>query len=134
MSKPKTIELDLHPERFAIVRLDRDADIPWWVESSVFFSVTRTASELSIVCDETAVPRSDKAHGGLRCLAVRGPLALSEVGIISALTRPLADAGISIFSVSSFDTDYLFVPDDALERAVEALEAAGHVVHGVPPV
>lgn len=129
MSQRRAIELDLRPERFAVVGLDRADDIPWWVESSVFFSVTRTAAELSIVCDEAAVPRAAKVHGALRCLAVRGPLGLSEVGVISALARPLAEAAISIFTISTFDTDYLFVPEDAVERAVEALTAEGHVVH-----
>lgn len=130
MSSPsKILELDLSPERFALVKLLPDEDIPWWVESSAFFSVTRTTSELSIVCDEKAIPRSDQTHAGLRCLAVRGPLDLSEVGVIASLSRPLAEAGISIFSISSFDTDYIFVPQGAVGRAVEALEAAGHVVH-----
>jgi len=124
----RTLELDLRPERFAVIRLARDAEIPWWVESSAFFSVTRTDSEVSIVCDETAVPHADESRGGLRCLAVRGPLGFSEVGVLSSLARPLAEAEISIFTISSFATDYVFVSDDVVEKAVGALEAAGHVI------
>lgn len=124
----KTIELDLRPERFAVVKLKRESEIPWWVETSAFFSVTRSDEGLSVVCDEASVPRSAEAHGGLRCLAVRGPLGFSEVGVLSALSRPLAEAGISIFTVSSFETDYVFVPDDAVELAVKALRAEGHIV------
>ena len=130
MSAPtRKLELDLRPERFAVVRLARGADIPWWVESSTFFSVTRAENELSIICDETAVPKAGNAVGGLRCLAVRGPLGFSEVGILSSLARPLADAHIGIFTISSFDTDYIFVEDDSVERAVTVLSEAGHVVH-----
>lgn len=124
----RTVALDLRAERFAVVKLERDAEIPWWVESSAFFSVTRTEAELSIVCDETSVPHSEEARKGFRCLAVHGPLGFSEVGILSSVARPLAEAGISIFTVSSFDTDYVFVSDEVVERAVDVLREAGHRV------
>ncbi|MGD2045757.1 MAG: ACT domain-containing protein [Gemmatimonadota bacterium] len=129
----RAVELDLRPERFAVVKLERGAEIPWWVESSVFFSVTRTESELSIVCDETALPHSEKALRGFRCFSVRGPLGFDEVGILSSVAHPLAESGISIFTVSSFDTDYVFVADVVVDQAVRVLREAGHTVHGYVP-
>lgn len=125
----RKLELDLRRERFAVVSLERSADIPWWVETSEFFSVTRTDTELSIVCDEAALPKSAGGVGGLRCIAVRGPLGLDEVGILSSLARPLAEAKIGIFTISSFDTDYVFVEDRTVAKAVEVLRDAGHTVH-----
>lgn len=124
----RTVELDLRPERFAVVALERSSEIPWWVESSAFFSVTRTETELSIVCDETAVPHSEKAQKGMRCFTVRGPFDFSEVGIVSSVARPLAEAGISIFTVSSFDTDHVFVANEVVAEAIRVLQEAGHVV------
>lgn len=124
----RAVDLELRPERFAVVKLERGAEIPWWVESSAFFSVTRIEAELSIVCDETAVPHSEKAQKGFRCFAVHGPLGFDEVGILSAVAHPLAEAGISIFTVSSYDTDYVFVADETVDEALRVLSAAGHSV------
>lgn len=93
-----------------------------------FFSVTRTPAELSAVCDVAVVPSSVKAEGPWRALAVRGPLNFNMTGVLAALTAPLASAGISIFAISTFDTDYLLVRDRELDRAVRALREAGHNV------
>lgn len=123
------LDLDLRPESYAVVRLDPDADVPAWGLPSGFHSVTRTPDELSIVCTESAVPAAIHAHRGLRCLAVRGPLDLSEVGVLEALARPLAAAGISVFVISTHNTDYLFLPDGPVARAIDALEVEGHAVH-----
>lgn len=95
---------------------------------SELVSVTRSASELSIVCAESCVPSSVKAQRSLRCLRVRGPLDFAEVGVLNSLTEPLAQAGISVFALSTYDTDYLLLPSSELEAAVSALIAAGHFV------
>ena len=115
------------PDTFAICRLAGDAQIPDWA-SGDFISITRTADELSIVCPQDHVPDDVKAERGWRCLRVAGTLDFSEVGVLSALARPLADAGISIFVVSTFDTDYLMAREADLERAVVVLGEAGHCV------
>jgi hypothetical protein len=126
----RKLDLDLIPERFAVVRLDPGAGVPDWADSSRFLSVTRTPGELSIVCHESVLPPSVQAQRGFRCLAVRGPLSLSETGILESLTGPLATAGVSIFALSTYETDYLFVPCETLEHASHALSEAGHAVHG----
>jgi hypothetical protein len=90
--------------------------------------VTRTGDEISVICPEEAVPSGTKGEGGRRALRVNGPLAFSEVGVLASLTAPLAAAGISILSLSTFDTDYLLVNESDLERAMEALREEGHHV------
>ena len=122
------LRLDLRPERFAVTRLEAGAPVPDWASVSAFASITRTANELSVVCVESSVPNAPPARRGLRCLSVRGPLDFAQVGVLAALARPLAEAGVSIFVVSTFDTDHLFVPDESLDVALESLRRAGHVV------
>jgi hypothetical protein len=93
-----------------------------------FFSVTRTPTELSAVCDATVVPSDVVAVGPWRALSVRGPLDLNLTGILAGLATALATAGISLFSVSTFETDYILVRSTDLGRAVRALREAGHDV------
>lgn len=90
-----------------------------------FFSVTRTPDELSIVCREDRAPRAARVEAGWRLLQVEGPLAFTEVGVLAALAAPLADAGVPIFVVSTWDTDYLLIPRDRWPAAARALEADG---------
>lgn len=120
--------LDLMPGSYAISRLSAAAAPPAWATRSAFSSITRTPKELSIVCANDDVPADVQAERGYRALAVRGPLDFSLVGIIAALSVPLADAGIGIFVVSTYDTDYLFVRDADLAGALAALRAAGHAI------
>ena len=124
------LELDLLPEPFAVAHLRPDAACPGWAQSSRLLSITRTPTELSVLCHESAVPRSVEAQRGLRCLAVRGPLSFSETGILESLATPLAEAGVSIFALSTWETDYLLVPEAGLQRAMRALSEAGHSLHG----
>jgi GNAT superfamily N-acetyltransferase len=124
--------LDVLPGTIAIVQLDARAPTPAWAQGA-FASVTRTAGELSIVCDETSVPGEARAERGWRVLRVAGPLDFALTGVLASLTAPLAAATVSIFAVSTFDTDYILVRADALDRALEALRGAGHEVTGAPP-
>ena len=119
--------LDLLPDTFAICQLDPVAPIPDWAQGE-FVSITRTPDELSIVCRQKNVPDDVQAEREWRCLRVVGKLELSLVGVIAALTKVLADAGISVFVVSTFDTDYLLVTEASLDSAVETLRVAGHSV------
>lgn len=95
---------------------------------SGFFSETRTPQELSIVCEMGRVPRGVMKEGGWRAMVVEGHLDFSLTGILAALTAPLAATGISIFGLSTYDTDYVLVRDRDLPRAVLALRKAGHTV------
>jgi hypothetical protein len=112
--------------RYAIVRLPTDAAIPPWAHGA-FVSITRTRDELSIVCNESGVP-DVVADRGWRCLKLAGPFPLDQTGVAAAFTRVLADAGIALFVVSTYDTDYVLVRDAALAHASAALRASGYTV------
>src|SRR6185437_6302828 len=103
---------------FAVCRLGADATIPPWATAGSFFSITRTADELSVVCNQDAVPEGVVSERGWRCLRVAGTMPFSVIGVLASLTVPLAQAGISIFAVSTFDTDYLLVKQAESKRAV----------------
>lgn len=112
---------------YAVCRLDADADVPDWVSGAVT-SVTRAPGELSIICSQDVVPSDVTSESGWSCLRVVGPLDFSLVGVIASLTAVLATANLSVFVVSTFDTDCLLVKQAELETAVNSLTAAGHVV------
>jgi putative acetyltransferase len=114
---------------FAVCRLGGDAPVPAWATAGPFVSVTRTADELSVVCRQDAVPEGVPGERGWRCLRVAGPLPFSAVGVLASLTAALAEAGISVFAVSTFDTDYLLVKGADLVTAADALRRRGHTVN-----
>ena len=123
-----SLHLTVDPGRFAVCRLSAEAPLADWMWTGALVSVTRRADELSVVCDEAAVPDGIQAETGWRALTVAGPLDFALTGILAELATVLARAGVSIFALSTFDTDVLLVRDDALASAVSGLEAAGHVV------
>ena len=92
----------------------------------LFFSVTRTADELSVVCPEQQVPPEVHHENEWACLKLEGPFPFSETGILTSFVQPLSDRAIPIFAVSTFDTDYVLVKEAWVEKAVEALKEAGH--------
>ena len=112
-------------ETFAICRLDKDAPIPDWAFQGGLFSVTRTKDELSIVCPLINVPKGIICNQGWSCLKVKGPLDLSSTGIISSIAATLERENISLFSISTYDTDYVMVKEKDLEKAIFALTEAG---------
>jgi hypothetical protein len=120
--------LSILPEIFSICRLDKDSPIPDWALAGSFFSITRTAEELSVVCSQDQVPEGVKRDVGWRCLKIEGLLDLSATGLLASLTRPLAREKISIFVVSTYDTDYLLVKQKDLEKAVMVLSQNSHKV------
>jgi hypothetical protein len=117
-------------DELAVARLDANDSIPPWAEQGSLSSVTRTPEELSVVCGATAVPTGVRAVRGWRCLRVAGPLDLSLTGVLASIAGPLAAAGVSLFAVSTYDTDYVLVREQSLARAIERLRAAGHEVVG----
>lgn len=124
--------LTLRPGSYSIVRLGPRAKIPAWAAGDGLSSVTRTRSELSIVCRGERVPPRTRREDGFRCFEVDGPLPFDATGVLSSLAAPLARARIPILAISTFDTDLLFVRDPHLASAVRALERAGHrVARGV---
>jgi hypothetical protein len=128
------MRLEVLPGEFTIVRLDASAALPGWIEPAAeFLSITRTRDELSTVCESSRVPADlpveTPAERGWRCMKVEGPLDFSMTGVLASLAEPLARAGIPIFAISTFDTDYLLVKAVNVEAAIAALESAGPVVH-----
>jgi hypothetical protein len=122
------MELTLLPDSLAICRLSRDAPIPQWALAGNFYAVCRSEEELSIVCPDGHPPAEIKADPGWRALKVQGPLPLTEIGVIAALSAPLAEAGISVFVMSTFDTDYLLIKETNVSKAVRVL-GSHHTVH-----
>jgi hypothetical protein len=122
------LSLSVLPELLAICRLARDEEVDERLLSGDFCSATRTADELSIVCTESNAPAGAQSEPGWRCLKVHGPFAFTVTGVLASIASPLARAGIGIFVISTFDTDYLLVKQDDLEKAVAALSEAGHRV------
>jgi hypothetical protein len=120
--------LDILPDHLAVCWLPADADLPDWCQGGTFHSATRTPHELSIVCDERLVPNDVLRDRVWRALRVRGTMGFSEIGVLAGLAAPLAAAEISIFVLSTFETDYLMVHDADLQAAVAALRAAGYDV------
>ncbi len=108
---------------FAVCRLDSNHPLPQW-PAGEFVSITRTKDELSIVCHQESVPDDVRAERDWRLLRVEGPIPFEVTGVASAITAPLAEAGISVFLVSTFDTDYLLVKDAVYERALSTLRNA----------
>ena len=121
------LDLTVLPDELAVCRLDA-ADESDLRAASGLFSVTRTEDELSVVCPAEDAPAAADVSAGWRALKVLGPLDHASVGVLASLVGPLADAGVPVFPLATFDTDYVLVRAADLERAVSALEAAGHRV------
>lgn len=117
------LTLSLLPESLAVARLPAGAALPGWVDwSDPFVTVSRTRDELSVVCPEARVPAEAQAERGWRGFKVEGPLDFALTGILARLAAPLAEAGISIFAISTFDTDYLLVRAGDLAAATSVLQ------------
>jgi len=117
------LTISVLPGRLGIYRLPAEAPVPDWAQKpGDIFSITRTTDELSIVCDKKNAPPDTKSVKGWRAIKVHGPLDFALTGILSSLAAPLAAAGISIFALSTFDTDYILVEVENIKKAVKALE------------
>lgn len=129
VAAPPRLPLELLADTLAICRLDASAPVPEWTrESSRFLTVSRTADELSVTAIQHTVPPGVPCERDYRALRVRGPLPLTLIGILGAIANPLAEAGLSIFAISTYDTDYVLVKAADLDAALAALERAGHQV------
>jgi hypothetical protein len=114
------------PGRFAVCQLPAGSPVPAWATAGAFASVTATPEELSIVCEESAAPAGVKAEKGFACFQLAGPFPLDSVGILRDFLEPLSAAGVPIFAVSTFNTDFVLVPDAKKALALELLQGAGH--------
>ena len=138
MSGP-SLHFQVHPERLAIARLSPDAPLPPWARGG-FVTVSRTPTELSIVCPERWVPApaggSDAplhVERGRVALGIEGVVPMTTIGLLAALCGSLAAAGVSVFVISTYDTDWILVQAERLAPARGALEGLGHRVSGALP-
>jgi uncharacterized protein len=123
MTNPTLMILD---GTFAIHRFAPGTSIPKAVFTSPLFAITRTDEELSVVVLDGLPMKSEKVDSGWSVIKVNGPLKLNQVGVMAGLSTALAGAGVSLFALSTFDTDYLLVKVTALDKARDALEAKGY--------
>lgn len=124
--------ITLFPKLYAIARFSPNEKIVMDYARSSFFSLTKTNDELSVVCEQSDLPPGARAERDRRLLRVDSVMTFELTGILCALAVPLAEADISIFAVSSFDTDYLLIANRDIEPAIIVLENAGHRVHRSP--
>ncbi len=117
----KILTMKLLKEKYGVCRLDKTELIPKWAQNSEIFSITRTSDELSIVCIEDSIPNDIKCEKDWRILKIEGPLDFSLIGILASISTILAQKGISIFAISTYDTDYILVKNKDIDNAVESL-------------
>jgi uncharacterized protein len=124
------LNLSLLEGRFVVVQLEPSASIPAWALEGEFFTVSRTSEELSIVCLESNVPANSdlRLEHDWACLKLQGPFEFSLTGILLSVLEPLAKVNVGIFALSTFNTDYVLVKAEHLEKTIVALEGAGHRV------
>jgi hypothetical protein len=127
-ARGRAVKLLVLSEVLAVVRLDPGQAVPAWVAQGSLWSMTRTAEELSVVCPAAAVPTGVRAERGWRCVRVAGRLDFSMTGVIASIASPLALARVSIFALSTYDTDYVLVRGEQLDAAIDCLRTAGHEV------
>jgi len=119
------LSLTLLAGKLAVCQLPATAQIPDWAYSGEMSVIVRTRDELSIVCEQHFVPVQIRAEKNWRAFKVRGPLDFSQVGVLAALAQSLAQAQVSIFAISTFDTDYVLVKEHSIDLAVQALRQSG---------
>jgi hypothetical protein len=121
------LTLSILPQKYAVCRLDPNGPIPYWaLLGDDFISLTRTRAELSVACLQENIPTDIKASRGWRCARVEGSFDLDLPGVHVSLAIPLAQAGISVLAIATYETDHLLIKEEDLERAVQVLEEAGH--------
>ena len=127
------MKLSRYPETLAVVRLGPGAEAPAWAESSSIFSVTATATETSVVCAARNVPTKSVHQRPFTAFEVEGPLDFALTGVLAELLAPLASAEISVFTLSTYDTDWILVPAGDADRATEEWRGSGHEVTAAVP-
>jgi hypothetical protein len=128
-SLAKNLTLDLLPDILVVCKLPAGSKTPDWAQSGQLYVIVRTQDELSVVCQQQLIPPEVEAERGWRALKVNGQMDFTLKGILAALALPLAEAGVSIFAISTYDTDFILVRQDDLLVALSALRKAGHTIN-----
>lgn len=113
--------MKLLKEKYGVCRLHKDEAIPEWAKNSEFFSITRTSDELSIVCNQDSIPDDIKCEKDWRALKIEGTLDFSLIGILASISTILAQNKISIFAISTYDTDYILIKNEDVDNAIKSL-------------
>lgn len=124
----KPLTLSVLPGQYAVHRFAAGTAVPAELLAADFCHISRTPEEVSVLCAAEFAPGSEHRFGPLAGLRVAGPLDFALLGILAELSKRLAEAEISVFAVSTYDTDYLYVRERELWDAIDALEKAGHQV------
>jgi hypothetical protein len=124
----KQYQLSIIPGLYSVCRLSSWSTVPDWALSGKFYSITSTSDELSIVCDSDYIPEKLPREGHFKCFKIEEILDFSLVGVLASLTQTLAEVGISVFVISTYNTDYILVKENNLDIAVAALEKAGYTI------
>ena len=120
------IVLSILEETYIIHKLDKSTNLPEELIECEFYSLSNSQEELSLVCPEQMLIQSENSSPNWKCLKVAGPLDLNLTGILAGLSDTLAKAKISIFAISTFETDYVLIQKQVLETAKSALKSAGY--------
>jgi len=128
------VTLHQYPEKLVVAQLGPGADIPAWAESSSVFAVIATATETTVVCAGRSVPKKVPQGGPYVAFTAAGAHDLDVPGVLHGLLAPLAEAGISIFALSTYPTDWILVPTDKADAAAEEWRRRGHTVIAAPVV
>ena len=118
------LNLNILEGSFSIHRLSPNDGIPKEIYRNPCYSITRTDEEISVVCSSSVPLDSEKSETGWSCIKILGPLDFSLTGILADIASVLAKAEISIFAVSTFDTDYVLIKSEKLQSAKKALQQA----------
>ena len=123
---PHKLKYRILPDRLAVCQLAAGTRVPEWALGGGFFCVAGAGDEVSIVCEERQVVDGVRVEKGWAGLKLEGPFPFTMTGVLASFLQPLAEAGIPVFAVSTFNTDYVLIKRTDLERAQKALGEAGH--------
>lgn len=124
------MQLIQYRQAMTAVRLSADLPDPDWAVGLPFVSVSRSAEEVSVICPTSCVPEPvpGPVEGPFAVVRVAGALPVSQIGVLVRLLKPLADAGIPVLTVSTFDTDWVLVKASSAAVAASVWRGAGYTV------
>jgi hypothetical protein len=123
----KKLKLQLLDEKFTISKLPQFSELPSIFSRGELVFTMRTDDELTVICPEFMAPNNVQQEVGWRCFRIDGEIPFQAVGVLESLLKPLAEADVTIFAISTFNTDYVFCHEQQLVHAVKALQQWGHV-------
>ena len=125
MDFPK-LRLRVMPQVYAICSFPPDAILPDWAHCSSILSITKTPKEITLVCEEDHVPGECQKSENFKCIKVEGSFDLDAVGVLASIAGPLAQNRISLYVISTYDTDYVLIHAKNIDKAVSCLDKLGH--------